>query len=79
MADSSRTRTRTNKKGAGAHRLLIDPETYERHHSKFAIIMGQFALWHHNMVYQEFAGDLILPIVLGEIAHHNIEVLFANR
>ena len=72
MADSSRTRTRTNKKGAGAHRLLIDLETYERHHSKLAIIMGHFTLRHLNMVYQEFEGDLIMPIVLGEIAHHNI-------
>jgi len=72
MADSSRTKTRTNKKGAGERRLLIDPEQYERHHIKLAIIMGHFTLRHLNMVYQEFEGDLILPIVLGEIAHHNI-------
>jgi hypothetical protein len=72
MADSSRTKTRTNKKGAGERRLLIDTEQYERHHIKLAIIMGHFTLRHLNMVYQEFEGDLILPIVLGEIAHHNI-------
>lgn len=34
--------------------------------------MGWFFLQHLNRLYDVFRGDLLMPIVLGEIAHHNI-------
>ena len=33
--------------------------------------MARFFLRYLNLLYREFEGDLILPIVLGEIANHN--------
>lgn len=72
MADSTNTRTSNNKNDARELYLSVEPEQYERHHSKISIIIGHFALRHLNMIYQEFEGDLIMPMVFGEIAHHNI-------
>jgi predicted transcriptional regulator len=54
------------------HPSVFDQEQYEKHKSAVAIIMGHFFLRHLNLLYREFEGDLILPVVLGEIAHHNI-------
>lgn len=50
----------------------FDPEHYEAHKRPIAVIMGHFLLRHLNLLYQEFDGDLVMPIVLGEIAHHNV-------
>lgn len=79
MADSTNTRTRNNKNDARELYLSVEPEQYERHHSKIAIIMGHFALRHLNMIYQEFEGDLIMPMVFGEIAHHNILKFYSRN
>jgi hypothetical protein len=59
--------------------LSFDQTQYEAHRSSVAIIMGHFLLRHLNLLYQEFDGDLILPIVLGEIAHHNILRFYSHE
>jgi hypothetical protein len=41
--------------------------------------MGRFFLRYLNLLYREFEGDLVLPIVLGEIAHHNIVRLYSIK
>jgi hypothetical protein len=51
---------------------LFDQEQYEAHKRPIAVIMGHFLLRHLNSLYQAFDGDLLMPIVLGEIAHHNV-------
>lgn len=50
----------------------FDLGQYKVHKSTVAVLMSHFLLRYLNLLYQEFDGDLILPIVLGEISHHNI-------
>jgi hypothetical protein len=50
----------------------FDLDRYDQHKSSVAIIMNHFFLRYLNLLYREFEGDLVLPIVLGEIAHHNL-------
>jgi hypothetical protein len=78
MDDTSQRETR---KKAGDERLTpsFDLEQYEVHKGTVAVLMGHFLLRHLNLLYQEFDGDLILPIVLGEIAHHNILRLYSHE
>jgi len=61
------------------HPSVFDQEQYETHKSAVAIIMGHFFLRHLNLLYREFEGDLILPMVLGEIAHHNISGFYSLK
>jgi len=62
---------RTHKEDK-THSPVFDQDQYETHKSAVAIIMGHFFLRYLNLLYREFEGDLVLPMVLGEIAHHNI-------
>ena len=57
----------------------FDPDQYDAHRNAVAIIMNHFFLRYLNLLYREFEGDLVLPIVLGEIAHHNIVRLYSRR
>jgi hypothetical protein len=50
----------------------FDRESYDENKTAVAFIMNHFLLRYLNLLYQEFDGDLLLPIVLGEIARHNI-------
>ncbi len=45
---------------------------FQQHESELSVLLGFFFLRHLLALYRNFKGDLILPIVLGEIAHHNI-------
>jgi predicted transcriptional regulator len=58
---------------------FFDPSRYEDHKSAVAIIMGHFFLRYLNLLYREFEGDLVLPMVLGEIAHHNIFRFYSRK
>lgn len=51
---------------------VFDLACYDQHKSLVAFIMARFFLRYLDRLYREFEGDLILPIVLGEIAHHNL-------
>jgi hypothetical protein len=73
MADSSKSVFRNRRKKEEDEALIsFDQEKYETHKSEVAVIMGHFFLRYLNLLYHEFEGDLVLPMVLGEIAHHNI-------
>jgi DNA-binding transcriptional ArsR family regulator len=54
-------------------------ERYDQHKKLIAVIMNRFFLRYLNLLYREFEGDLVLPIVLGEIAHHNIIRLYSLK
>lgn len=41
------------------------------------MVMGRHMVRHLLLLYKEFDGDLLLPIVLGEIAHHNAKKLYS--
>jgi len=58
--------------------VLSDTEAYQQHQRQIAVIMGRFMLKHLNNLYKEFDGDIVLAIVLGEIAHHNISRYFSG-
>ena len=55
---------------------LFDPEQYEEHKRPIAAMMGRYMLRHLLLLYREFEGDLLMPIVLGEIAYHNINKFY---
>jgi hypothetical protein len=57
----------------------FDQEKYERHKSLIAVLMGNFLLRYLNLLYHEFDGDLLMPVVLGEIAHHNITRFYSRE
>ena len=59
--------------------LPFDSDQYDTHKSAIAIIMNHFFLRYLNLLYREFEGDLVLPIVLGEIAHHNIHRFYSLK
>lgn len=75
-------RSTTGKKQEKSHDKALaapfDQEGYEKNKSIIAITMGHFFLRYLNGLYQAFDSDLLMPIVLGEIAHHNI-VNFYSR
>lgn len=58
---------------------LFEPEQYEKHKSLIAVLMGRYMLRHLLFLYQEFEKDLLLPIVLGEIAHHNVRKIYTQK
>ena len=59
--------------------VSFDRKRYEAHKSKIAILLGHFFLRHLNLLYQEFDGDLVLAIVLGEIAHRNTVRVYSRN
>ena len=46
--------------------------SYGRHKSEISIVMSRFCCRYLKDIYREFNGDITLPIVLGEIALHNV-------
>lgn len=58
---------------------LFDPDQYHAHRNAIAVVMAHFFLRYLNLLYREFEGDLVLPIVLGEIAHHNIFKFYSRK
>ena len=57
----------------------FDSDPYDAHRSSVAVIMAHFFLRYLNLLYHEFEGDLVLPMVLGEIAHHNILRFYSQK
>ena len=51
---------------------VATPDGYHSHADEISLVMGRFFLRYLNALYREFDGDLLLPIVLGEIGHHNV-------
>lgn len=60
------------KKPAVNRPLPSANDLYDRHPGEISVLLGWFFLRHLNEIYQKFQGDLLLAIVLGEVAHHNI-------
>jgi hypothetical protein len=44
---------------------IEDLESYDQHKNLIAVIMARFFLRYLNLLYRQFEGDLVLPIVLG--------------
>lgn len=48
------------------------PAGYREHAGPISVRMGRYHLRHLTRLYRAFDGDILLAIVLGEVAHHNI-------
>lgn len=48
------------------------PTPEEAHRRAAAVVLNDFLVLYLGRLYREFDGDLLLALVLGEIAHHNI-------
>ena len=82
LSDSSshnRPQNQDKKADAKSYQLPFDPDWYEINRSEIAIIMGYYFLRYLNLLYQEFEGDFVLCMVLGEVANHNISGFFSKK
>lgn len=53
----------------------ISQKAYLANQSGIAMVMGELMLAHFRRVYRAFDGDLMLAMILAEIAHHNVHEL----
>lgn len=51
------------------------PGPADTHRLAAAVVLNDFLVAYLSRLYKEFDGDLLLALVLGEIAHHNISAL----
>lgn len=47
-------------------------DLFRRHQQEVSLLLNDFLLKYLSSLYQEFDGDIVLAIVLGELAHQNI-------
>jgi uncharacterized protein with von Willebrand factor type A (vWA) domain len=53
----------------------ISQKAYAGNDAGIAMVMGELMLAHYRRVYQAFDGDLMLAMILAEIAHYNVQDL----
>lgn len=53
----------------------LSPELYEENRGFITITMNEFLISYLFKVYRAFDGDLLQPLILGFMAHHNISRL----
>ena len=70
---------KAEKRDEDTQQPIVDSERYDQNKKLIAVIMARFFLRYLNLLYRDFEGDLVLPIVLGEIAHHNIIRLYSLK
>lgn len=59
--------------------LALSPdEIFDRYARELTVLFGWFFTRHLHDLYHAFNGDLLLPLILGEIAHHNICRFFTS-
>lgn len=62
----------TRPPACGVRPALSEDELFDRCQQQITVMFGWFFLRHLHDLYHAFGGDMVMPIVLGEIAHHNI-------
>jgi predicted transcriptional regulator len=67
-----KTRAPATKRRGSAEQQASPDELFAGHPREISVLLGWFFLRHLLGLYRDFKGDLLMPIVLGEIAHHNI-------
>ncbi|SDH99470.1 hypothetical protein SAMN05660652_02679 [Propionivibrio dicarboxylicus] len=50
----------------------LDRRRHAENELQFAVILGQYHVRHARMLYTLYDGDLLLPMILGEIAFRNV-------
>ena len=51
---------------------------FEKNKTTIAILLAEFNLAHLRNLYKTFHGDLLMALVLGEIAQHNVSTFFKS-
>jgi hypothetical protein len=54
-------------------------DMYSLHLRHVSILINDYLLKYLNSLYAEFNGDLVMAMVLGELAHHNISGLLRDQ
>ena len=57
---------------------MIDSSKYQRHQQYVAYLMSEFTVPHLVRLVRRYDGDVLLAIVLGEIAQHNVRRFFES-
>lgn len=57
---------------------MIDSEKFTRHQQYVAYLMSEFTVPHLVRLVRRYEGDVLLAIVLGEIAQHNVRRFFES-
>jgi len=52
---------------------------YKANRARISLALSQFTVPLLSRIYQAFAGDMVAAIVLGEIAHRNVEAWLAEQ
>lgn len=52
---------------------------YQGNRARISLALSQFTVPLLNRIYQQFDGDFIAALVLGEIAHRNVEAWLNNK
>lgn len=52
---------------------------YETNRARISLALSEFTVPLLNRIYQAFDGDMVAAIVLGEIAHRNVEAWLAEH
>lgn len=70
---------------AGSRRLprqdrevKIDDDQFSAHYYQLAYMLSRFIVPMMRQTYREFGGDMLLTLVLGEIASRNLELFFGR-
>ena len=51
-------------------------DLYHANRQKISLLINDFLLQYLNTLYVEFNGDIVLAIILGELAHQNVSPIF---
>lgn len=57
----------------------VSVDIYSLYMRQVSIVINDYLLKYLNSLYAEFNGDLVMAIVLGELAHHNISGLLHDQ
>jgi len=57
----------------------IDRRRYAKNELQYAVILGQYHVRHARMLYAHYDGDLLLPMILGEIAYRNVSGVIGEQ
>lgn len=59
--------------------MTIDPERFEEQPYRASVLLSQFAVPFLLRNYHDFEGDMLLPLIIGEIGLHNVGRYFERN
>lgn len=59
--------------------MVHDSPGYQTNRARVSVALSQFTVPYLSHLYRAFRGDMVAAIVLGEIAHRNVEAWLADQ